>query len=73
MNSADFSTYSCVCGSSFTGVNCEIEYNCDFENGICPGWVQRTDDSLDWKIHKGETASRETGPSFDHFGTEGEF
>ena len=72
-DSVDFSTYTCACASGFTGVNCEIEH-CDFESGICPGWVQRTDDSLDWTLQKGGTSSTLTGPSFDHSkGNGGEF
>ena len=45
------------------------QFNCDFERGICPGWVQGTDgltDDFDWVLNRGKTPSDGTGPDFDH-------
>ena len=74
-DSADLSSYTCACAPGYTGVNCELKIidDCDFEAGICPGWVQKTDDSLDWRLRRGETPSSYTGPRSDHIGSECEF
>jgi len=44
---------------------------CDFEShvGLCPGWIQSSNDDLDWTTMKGPTPSGindSTGPDTDH-------
>ena len=46
--------------------------DCDFENGLCPGWYQSLTDDFDWTRHSGPTWSTITGPSSGHGGY-GEF
>lgn len=41
-------------------------YNCNFEQNICPSWVQDKTDTFDWTRQQGQTASSTTGPSVDH-------
>ncbi|XP_064635558.1 zonadhesin-like [Lineus longissimus] len=40
--------------------------DCTFENEFRCGWTQDTTDDFDWKETNGETATSDTGPSFDH-------
>ncbi|MPC07725.1 MAM and LDL-receptor class A domain-containing protein 1 [Portunus trituberculatus] len=43
-------------------------YDCDFEQDgseTC-GWMQDTDDGIDWQLWKGPTPTSETGPQTDH-------
>ena len=43
--------------------------DCDFEQGICPGWVQAQNgktDVFDWDLGRGKTESDGTGPDYDH-------
>ncbi|KAK3579749.1 hypothetical protein CHS0354_002400 [Potamilus streckersoni] len=42
-----------------------LYFDCDFENGLC-GWIQATNDNLDWKIGSGPTETFFTGPIGDH-------
>lgn len=46
---------------------CEAFGSCDFEDGYCT-WknVEGLRDDFNWELATGETASQETGPSFDH-------
>ncbi|XP_074619287.1 uncharacterized protein LOC141878299 isoform X2 [Acropora palmata] len=44
------------------------DHNCDFENGLCPGWYQSFTDDFDWTRHSGPTWSTITGPSSGHGG-----
>lgn len=46
--------------SSFSDFTCAFE-----EDDIC-GFEQMTDDNFDWAKHRGESATRKTGPSGDH-------
>ena len=46
--------------------------DCDFENGLCPGWYQSLTDDFDWTRHSGRTWSSITGPS-SGYGGYGEF
>ena len=46
--------------------------DCDFENGLCPGWYQSYTDDFDWTRRSGPTWSYRTGPSSGHGGY-GEF
>ena len=46
--------------------------DCDFENGLCPGWYQFHTDDFDWTRLSGPTGSYRTGPSSGHGGY-GEF
>ena len=46
--------------------------DCDFENGLCPGWYQSYTDDFDWTRRSGPTGSYRTGPSSGHGGY-GEF
>ncbi|KAK7473655.1 hypothetical protein BaRGS_00035133, partial [Batillaria attramentaria] len=38
---------------------------CDFESGLC-SWTNSQKDDFDWMLHKGTTASANTGPRTDH-------
>ncbi|XP_071486324.1 MAM and LDL-receptor class A domain-containing protein 1-like [Diadema antillarum] len=38
---------------------------CDFEMSLC-GWIQMSDDELDWTRQNGATSSTTTGPTGDH-------
>ena len=42
--------------------------DCDFENGLCPGWYQSHTDDFDWTRYSGPTWSLNTGPSSGHGG-----
>ena len=46
--------------------------DCDFEDGLCPGWYQSNTDDFDWTRRSGRTSSSFTGPSSGHGGY-GEF
>ena len=39
--------------------------NCNFEEGLC-GWHNQVNDTFDWTLFRGETASIGTGPKVDH-------
>ena len=45
------------------------EFNCDFDEGICPGWRQGKNgdtDQFDWDLKSGPTQTKDTGPQNDH-------
>ena len=44
---------------------CPPPQSCDFEADLCD-WTQSTNDQFDWLRHRNGTASRGTGPMFDH-------
>ncbi|KAK3718970.1 hypothetical protein QZH41_017584, partial [Actinostola sp. cb2023] len=56
------------CVQTLTGLYCFIEdnFNCNFEQNICPSWFQDKSDSFDWTRQRGPTLSFDTGPSVDH-------
>ena len=41
-------------------------FSCNFDNGFCDGITQDTNDELDFILNRGNTPSKNTGPSFDH-------
>lgn len=45
-----------------------VVFSCDFEDGFCEGWknIQTEEDTFDWTLASGATATDLTGPSFDH-------
>ena len=43
---------------------------CTFDSGLC-GWLQSTQDDIDWTTGQGITPSRHTGPHTDHTGNIG--
>ena len=66
-----------VCGTSFygdiaideisgnTGL-CPASKTCDFENEDLCGFTNYTNAKFNWLRHKGSTATKGTGPSYDH-------
>lgn len=42
------------------------EYTCNFEHGLCYGWIQSAADEQNWILHRGETQTEGTGPNSDH-------
>lgn len=45
---------------------CPPPGNCDFEDGIGCGWIQDTQDDLDWLILKADSPENFGGPIYDH-------
>lgn len=39
---------------------------CDFDQGSLCGLTQDVSGNIEWRIHSGFTATRNTGPSYDH-------
>nr|CAB3264078.1 mucin-5AC-like [Phallusia mammillata] len=44
------------------------QFNCDFEQGLCEGWVDLgfPNDQFDWEFQKRGTRTAMTGPTYDH-------
>ncbi|XP_068722638.1 deleted in malignant brain tumors 1 protein-like [Montipora capricornis] len=56
------------CWDGSDELNCDDYTRCDFNDiGLC-GWIQATNDQMDWTRNKGGTPSLYTGPSADHNG-----
>ena len=43
-----------------------VQYECNFQAGLCDLFTQATDDDFDWSFDNGKTPSSYTGPNYDH-------
>lgn len=62
-----FLCYDLACTHPFFPLNDPIQVaNCDFENGICPGYDHSEQHHFYWLINNGTTSSQYTGPEGDN-------
>ncbi|XP_062423588.1 MAM and LDL-receptor class A domain-containing protein 1 [Rhea pennata] len=53
------------CGDGSDEDNCNLDLQCNFENGLC-NWEQDIEDDFDWIRKQGPTPTLNTGPLKDH-------